>query len=100
MPMTVCCLDSFVNYVSLKCGAISGVQVSADASARCTAVGKSPAGGQLRGGTGMAFLVLLLAILLYYICMSLGYLGPELHPSKLVQGLKYPFRIPGVGKDV
>ena len=78
------------------------MQVSADASARCTAVRKRGAGGggaQLPGAFRLSFLMLLLAIVLYYAACALGYLGPEWSPAKLLRGLKDPYDFPGAPEE-
>ena len=78
----------------------AAAQVSADASARCTAVKKRGTdGGLLPGGFWLAFLTLLLAIALYYAAFTLGYLGPEWDPHTIVRGLREPYDFPGATEE-
>ena len=69
-------------------------QVSADASARCTAIRKA-ARSQLPGGTLTVLLVFLLAVLVYYAMSSTGTLPAHWHLKPYLRSLKDPYDFPG-----
>lgn len=60
---------------------------------------RGASGAQLPGGFWLSFLMLLLAVALYYAAFVLGYLGPEWSPAKLIRGLKDPYDFPGTPEE-
>ncbi len=70
------------------------MQVSADASARCTAIRKASR-TQLPGGTLVPLLVLFLAVLVYCALISTGSLPPQWHIGPYLRSLKAPYDFPG-----
>lgn len=61
--------------------------------------GAGGGGAQLPGGFWLPFLILLLAIALYYAAFALGHLGPEWSPRKLIRGLKDPYDFPDTPEE-